>query len=295
MKHNILHLLLPALLLFSCSGEDDGMTPGPGEHSGGRIQFEIGFAGEDRPQSRAATGANFKTAWETGDEIGIFAVKHGESLVASGNSIHNMKITYNGTSWNGAYWTNDENKNENLDFYAYYPYDTSATDPTNHTFSVMADQSGVTDNKPNYNLSDLMTAKASDQSKGATVNLQFSHALSLVQVEVKREVNVPHFDETDFTVTLAGALPDAVLGWNNALTGTGTATNIVMHKVDGMDYTYRALVPAQTLATDSKVTFAQTTADKTIDMEYQGIASATLTAAKAHKYSVTLGWGMNMP
>lgn len=289
MKQKILFLLLSALLLASCSSDDDGLSPDTGIQAGGQIRFEIGFATGEGAHTKAATGSDFKTVWETGDEIGIFAVKGSGSLSASGNYLDNMKLICqsNGT-WQAAssmYYPNDGDK---LHFYAYYPY-TSSIDPTSHTFSVKADQRGT-----EYNKSDLLLAKAENISKSDNVvQLTFSHALSLVQVEVTRESNVPLFVDADFTVTLAGVLPDAALNWSGDLTGTGTAADIVMHKVEGMPYTYRALVPAQTLATNSKVAFVQTTTDKEIDMEYLGVKSTSLTAKNAHKYSVVLGWGID--
>jgi len=283
--------LLFALLFFSCSSDDDwGLQPGE-QSSDGRIRFEIGFAGDNGTYLRTATDAGFRTTWETDDEIGVFIVKGNGGLQASGNFADNVKLTRetDGTWKTDAgttlYYPND---GETLSFYAYYPYDAAMTDPTGYTFSVKADQSG-----DNYNKSDLLLAKAENVPKsGNAVQLQFAHALSLVQVEVKREVNMPHFDG-DFRVTLTSALPDAKLNWASTLTGIGTATGIEMHQVDGMDYTYRALVPAQALDTECKVTFTQNTADNEIDMEYPGVKDVILTAGKVDKRRVTLGWGID--
>jgi len=295
MKQKILNLILPALLLAACQSEDPGQW-NPAGQDDGQIRFEISFAGKGGLQTRAATATDFTTTWETGDQVGLFIVKGDGGLQAS-NWIDNLPITYDGSAWSYTLPADKEyypDDGDALHFYAYYPYDATMTNPTAYTFTVKANQSGTTGGKSNYNLSDLLTAKAENVTKGNNpVSLQFSHALSLVQVEVKREVNVPRFSDADFTVTLTGALPGATLGWGRDLTGTGTATDIVMHKVDGMDYTYRALVPAQTLSADSKVTFVQATAGKEIDMSYPAIASVTLTAAAAHKYSVTLGWNID--
>lgn len=297
MKQKILYLLLPALLLAACDSDDMG-GPSPAAQDGEQIRFEISFAGNDTPTLRAATAPDFTTTWETGDQVGLFIVKGAGGLQASGNYADNLPMTRQSDgSWSYTLPAGKEYYPEDgdaLHFYAYYPYDATLADPTAYTFTVKADQSGTTDGKSNYNLSDLLLAKVENVTKSSNpVSLQFSHALSLVQVEVKREVNVPRFSDADFTVTLTGALPDATLGWGSDLTGTGTATDIVMHKVDGLDYTYRALVPAQTLSADSKVTFVQATAGKEIDMSYPAIASVTLTAAKAHQHNVTLGWSID--
>lgn len=296
MKTIRILILLSCLAWFaSCNSDDDGLTPDPGEQPGGQIKFEMTFAGQDR--LKTATDKDFKTTWETGDAIGMFIVKGSGGLQSSGNYVDNLKMEYNSSAWTYTLPSGKEyypNDGDNLHFYAYYPYDAAMSDPTNHTFSVETDQNGQTNSKSNYNLCDLLLAKSENVAKSSNpVNLTFSHALSLVQVEVKREVNVPHFDADDFTVTLTNAQSDASVNWTGDLTGIGTATDIKMHKVEGLNNTYRALVPAQTLAPDSKVTFEQTTTGKEIDMEYQGIKSTTLIAKNAHKYSVTLGWGID--
>ncbi|WP_294081473.1 fimbrillin family protein [Proteiniphilum sp. UBA5384] len=295
MKRRILFLLLPAMLLTGCNKDELGSDPDTPGGTGDAIRFEIGFAPQDAaagiPQNKTVTAPDFKTTWEVGDAIGIYIVKGSGGLQASGNYVDNVKLTRQGDgTWeidggSQIYYPSDVNS---LNFYAYYPYDEYMTNPTAYTFSVQADQSGN-----GYSKSDLMTAKTENVSESRNaVQLQFKHALSLVQVEVKREVNVPHFDG-DFTVTLTEAKPATQLGWSSDLTGAGTPTNIVMHKVAGMTNTYRALVPAQTLGVDSKVSFVQTISGQEIDMTYPGIASAALPAKGTRKYSVTLGWGID--
>lgn len=285
------------MLLAGCNKDESGGDPGTPRATDGQIRFEIGFASQDAamggtPETRTATAPDFKTTWVDGDRVGLFIVKGAGGLLPAGNWVDNLEMTYNSGTWSYTLPTGKEyypTDGDKLHFFAYYPYDAAMSDPTAHTFGVHTDQSAEAD----YSLSDLMTAKAEnvEESKNA-VSLQFSHALSLVQVEVKREVNVPHFDG-DFTVTLKGAKPDAVFGWSSNLTGTGTPTDIVMHKVAGMNYTYRALVPSQTLGAEAKVSFVQTTSGKEINMTYPGIASAVLPAKAVRKYSVTLGWGID--
>ena len=243
----LLTILCCLVCLAACSSDDDGLTTDPQDD--GRIKFEMGFAGDNG--TKVATDPAFNSTWQDGDEIGIFAVKAGETLQASGNSIHNMKVTYDGTKWDGAYWPNDENKNENLDFYAYYPYDAAMTNPTSYTFRVNADQRI----EANYNKSDLLLSKAVNQSKGTTVQLTFSHALSLVQVEFENGGLGARIDDMA-KVYLRGIGTSSAF---NLSTGTVTANtgeaiaNILMTKVDGMTNTYRVLVPAQTISAQSSM------------------------------------------
>lgn len=280
-KHSIFRWLLaavlPALFLTACSKDNDAADYPGTPDSGGDIRFEIGFApqgggtmnaqtdGSRVPQTRVATDALFNSTWEAGDEIGVFAVPAGTSLAASDNYIHNAKLTYssaNGGTWTQAeplYWpTNAYSKS--LDFYAYYPYDASATDPTNIAFSVKTDQSRTTDGKSNYSLSDLLTAKAAGASKGADgkVSLTFSHALALVQVSVPSPGRGFGPSET-LTVMLCNVKTKSTLNLGAAqgsdvtlAVSDNSAVGVTMHRVEqpgdvnyATSYTYRTLVPAQ--------------------------------------------------
>lgn len=286
-KWMMLAALAPAMLLASC-GKDEIDKTGP-DTPGGDIRFEIGFApqttapasandafkgenktmqrvGSDSPQTRAATDAWFNTTWEAGDAIGLFAVESGQSLKTSGNYIHNVKLTYDGSAWSGAaYWPTVASGIASLDFYAYYPYDASASDPTAIAFNVHADQSGTTDvsgqQVSNYTLSDLMTAKAAGAAKGSPVSLSFSHTMAMVQVSVPSTGRGWGPGEA-MVISVKGMQTGAKLD----LSGTpsvepvqgGKAVNVNMHRVEKKSdkdyfdkYTYRALVPVQTLKADA--------------------------------------------
>ena len=259
--------LAAALFLAGCTKEDarpDGGDPGT---QGGDIRFEIGFA----PQTRMATGADFKSAWEDGDEIGIYAVKHGQPLAASDNSIHNVKLTYNKAddTWSGpVYWPTAAGDIRKLDFYAYYPYDANAADPTGIAFRVATDQNDATGGKDNYTLSDLLTAKGDKNGegfgKGETVQLTFSHALAMVQVSVPLPGKGSGPGES-LTLTLRSVKTKASLDLRavdpstpgsgiTLATDDNAPADIAMYRVEQPDdanyrtsYTYRALVPAQEL------------------------------------------------
>ena len=266
-------LLLPAfplLLLAGCSHDGiEGGDPSIPTGQNGDIQFEIGFAQpngtayttteNDTPRTRVATDNHFRSTWEDGDEIGVFAVTHGQPLAASGNFIHNVKLTYssaNGDAWTSpAYWPQDGTV---LDFYAYYPYDANATDPTAITFKVKIDQSERADHKSNYNLSDLLTAKGdnygSGYGKGQTVSLQFSHALAMVQVTLDNTTGAIDHNQ-DVTVMLRDFKTGAALNLGASgdplvtlMADNNDVEAITMCRVaDAAGYVYRALIPAQTI------------------------------------------------
>ncbi|WP_051697498.1 SUMF1/EgtB/PvdO family nonheme iron enzyme [Prevotella sp. 10(H)] len=234
------------LLLFSCSSDDDlGQNPTP---TGGNsdIRFEIGIIPQTDSKLKIATDALFKSVFENGDEIGVFAVKHGEALASANNPIHNVKLKYNGGTWSGdIFWPNVTG--QNYDFYAYYPYiDNANLDPTAITFNVKADQSTAA----NYSLSDLMTSKdnnsGSGYTKGETVNLSFTHMLAMVQMTLDNETGAIDPNE-ELTVKLRNVKTGSTLNLGTeAVTASGEAAEIKMYNIEG--YTYRALIPVQTIA-----------------------------------------------
>ena len=311
-----------ALLLVSCDRDElEGTEPG-GRDDKSEIRFEIGFAPQaatnDSPKTKAATAPDFTTAWENGDEIGLFAVSRASGatgaaaeLKASGNYIHNVKLTY--SSADGGKWTPAQDLYFDganvLDFYAYHPYDAAATDPTAIAFNVLTDQNGTTDSKSNYNLSDLLTAKADNSGagydkatfKGTTIPLQFSHALSLVQVEIP--VQGKGFGPSEsLVVKLRSVKPGAALDLSVAdgttpgsglslATAGNDALNITMCRVEEAtnttSYTYRALVPAQAIPQGASM-FWFINAESQLIQSKALTAVLPMTAGKAERYEIPL-------
>ncbi len=269
MKRIMQLLMVSGLLVLAGCGKDDLDDGSRGGAGGGDITFEIGFAPakETTPESRAVTGSDFRSEWENGDAIGLYAVESGNALQKSDNYIHNVKLTYNNDQWSlpvgtALYW-----RGRTLDFYAYYPYDDNNghpgnLDPTTIAFNVSADQSGKTDAKTNYTLSDLMTAKAAGATKGSPVALSFRHALAMIQVNIP--VQGKGFGpKADLVVSLRGVKTKAVLDLSgisgeasglSLATGDNTPVNVKMYRLEQLDdanyetsYTYRALLPAQVI------------------------------------------------
>lgn len=258
-KRLLLLAALPALLLASCSREEMGSEPGT---QSGEIRFEIGFAPQTDPQTRVATDTQFESTWEDGDEIGIFAVKDGEVLLAASNYIHNVKLTYRNGTWTaseGIYWPKDGTK---LYFYAYYPYSDAATAPTAIAFSVSDDQSVTTTGKPAYNRNDLLMAENDNNGAGfgrndGAVSLSFTHALAMVQVKVSSSM-VGSYAPDALNVWLNGCTTGCVLNLSAQSTTLSSSSTTTPQKIkmypcpnDGSApgiYAYRALVPVQRIA-----------------------------------------------
>lgn len=282
----LLLFALPVLLLAGCNNEEFNDEPDvPGAN--GDITFEIGFT----PQTRVSTAADFTAAWENGDEIGVFAVRRTSggsgslSSTPADNYINNVRLTYSSAS--GGSWSLDAGValyyplgTDVLDFYAYYPYDASATNPTAIAFNVKADQSGATTvnstDRSNYNLSDLLTAKSDKSGAGYSkadaatpIPLTFNHALAMVQVSVPSP-GKGFGPGPDLKVTLRGVKPGAAVNLADISATAGSeitlaaadndAVNIKMYRVEQSGdtdyetaYTYRALVPAQSVASGEKL------------------------------------------
>lgn len=255
----IILFVCTASLFTACSKEEEigGIIPDNRE----AIRFEIGFTsqGTGGIKTRTATDKIFNTAWEEGDEIGVFAVEHAAEqpaiLAASDNYMHNVKLTYNKAANT---WTPDTplyfptGEDRQLNFYAYYPYSAAAIDPAVLTFNVQTDQNGS-----GFNASDLMFAVAWDVNKGSAVSLAFNHALSLVEVDISESSeNTPLYVADKLKVQLCGVKTASMVNLSfqpiyPVVISASAFADIRMHRVDMGDaakYVYRALIPRQDLA-----------------------------------------------
>lgn len=190
----------------------------------------------DGPASRVSTTGN-ATTFDAGDQIAInsdglapemeneiFTVGEDGSLEAD------LTFYYDGS--------------KSAKFYAYYPI-TASHNQGAVTISVPTIQQG----EEQYNAYDFMTAtgtgSASENNGG--VSLKFSHRLSLVKI-------VWDGSTTATDIEMFGIKP--TLTWTyatDALTAGGTATNIVMWKIDSQKQEYWALIPPQAIAKGTKL------------------------------------------
>ncbi len=280
MKHFICALPFILLLAFvSCDKDDNTLNTGENPDSSSLIAFDMRI-GEAIISSgsklKMSTGTDFKSVWETGDEVGLFIVKGNASLQASGNWADNVKMTFDGSKWDYSLPSGKEyypNDGEKLSFYAYYPYNASM-DPLNYPSAVPTNQ--------HYWPSpyDFLWAKKEDISKSSTpVQLQFSHALAMVQVKAgifdTWDVNLNMFEAIiDYTVNLAsqsitpGSTKNNIRMWIKANTpsnGEFVTTNWV-------------LLPPQTM--DIRVGWMY----KNTPYTATPATNATFTGGKVHKY-----------
>lgn len=298
--------LLPALgfaLLLSLTGcEKDSFVEPPVTEDPDAIVFQFEIEGAEAV-SKASTDLDFTSQWENGDAIGLYIVKKtaGATVAPSAASYAaNVKLTYNSTTqkWTPEtplYFPAGKTGDYVVDFYAYYPY-TAEMDPADPTFSILTNQSAKTGEKTNFSLSDLMWGATREVSRQTTpVTLTLAHKLSIVELEIESPSRgVGPSDET--AVALLRHMPTAAFDFS-----TGTVTeardeplNIGMHRVQAVDgpdywtkYTYRAIVPPQTITAGSKL-FRIVHEGREMFFSEMLAADATTTSGRADRYKITL-------
>lgn len=226
--------------LASCNSDEEYNEP---QANGGEIRFEMGFAGESGNKLKVATATDFTSTWQNGDKIGVYIVKGGGTLQASGNYADNVQFTYNSGTWTTTtpqYYPND---GAILSFYAYYPYDAGMSNPNAYAFNVPVDQ--VSNNGEYYKKNDFLWAKLANVSKSNNaVAMQFSHALAMIEIAISD--NVP----TQPSVNLLEAVTDCTINLaNQSITPGSTKSTIQMwrrHTVNDTFFRW-ALVPPQTM------------------------------------------------
>ena len=237
-----------ALVLFLSCRDDIAASAEPDR----AIRLEMTFGAS----SRVVTDPDFASGWEPGDAVGLFAVKRAAAsaalLASADNYIHNARVAY--TPGDG--WVADEalrfpEDGEVLDFYAYYPYSTSVTDPTAIAVATRVDQDAVeADDRSGFDASHWLAALGDNGGEGyaagaGAVVLEFRHVLAMVEVRVDDPAPL-------LSVTLHGCPAAGVLDLTNTVvTPTGAAADIAMYcpgvSGDG-SRAFRALVPPSDIA-----------------------------------------------
>lgn len=271
LKHLIIYLL--PLLWLSCSNDVLEVPFEGGEENKSQIIFETGF---QNGMARVTTDANFKSKFEVGDAIGLFVVKRNKneevSLKAENNHYQNVKLTL-GES--GTWVSNTEmlyaSEGEVLDFYAYYPYQAQVKKADEISFAVRTAQDMIVSGKSNFDASELLVSNSAiGIEKDAVVHLNFVHKLAMVYVEVPRlEMNGTILKGVGPRSTLELYLPAVQTSGtlsliDNKITLSSEKNIIRMQRVEqpsdenyADSYTFRALLPAQQLSADPKITYKQ--------------------------------------
>lgn len=236
---NLIFALAGALAMTACSNEMEQQLAEGSGNGGQEVKFTVGIENLSRTAIAEGEGG-LKTTFVNEDAIGIFAYKEGETEPA----YTNVKYTYKGSAWTSEQAiTSDGTK---LSYYAYYPYMDGVTDPSQLNITVSADQTS------GFSKDDVLTAQNTTAEAGSeNVTLSFKHAFAMVQVGIKSGLT----DDAEATVTLESILPTAVVNAKAGTVGTasGEKTSIQMQKTSADKWEYRAIVPAQEIASGSKL------------------------------------------
>lgn len=266
MKITKILSLLIVLLLAACDRmdmPDSNQLPPDG---GDGIRFEIQISGSD---TRATTTNDFKSSFTDGDVIGIFAVSRAPGTTATlqsdgSNYINNAKLV---RIEDTDIWYIDNNDeplwyptNGNvLDFYAYFPYDPQATDPTTINFALKNDQRSA----DKFDMNHLMVATPVTALQNQMTKLVMNHLTALVQVELgNADLAIDPNGNPEVllnNVGLAGAINLNATEIADMVTlEEASRNNVSMQRMEtdvetAATYTYRALVPAQTMPSGTKL------------------------------------------
>lgn len=168
----------------SCSQEEEHFP-----NANGNMIINVYDAGMEAIDgtSRAVTDENYVTTFETGDCIGIYAMKAGVIW----NNMNNVKVTYteNGT-WASDITLQYDDEQEGVTYYAYYPYQNGNTYQSgtieNFLEKMVYDWTPATDqsDKDKFAASDLMTttesASVSQEGSGQfTIRLAMKHRMAM--------------------------------------------------------------------------------------------------------------------
>ena len=254
------------LLMFASCSNDEDILQGTQMDSATGIKFELITAGG---QSRVTTDDNFKTTFDNGDQVGLFAVAHatGETadLSSAGNYADNYKLTYIGGQWTIDKDVAFPQDGTALDFYAYYPY-VENVDPT----AIKYDASS--------SMYDLLMAKTADVDNSTeTVTLTFYHQLGLLDAEI--------IAGSGNNLTVEGFCPSATFN----LGGYGTddvmelGTDVKSVKMNFTDTKrYRAYIPEQTVSEGASIVLKAGT-----ETQNYSLANEKVFAGLAYRYNIT--------
>ena len=213
---------IAATAMTACNNE---LSEQLASNQGGDVKFTMGIEGTSASRVAMEDGA-YQASFESTNAVGVF--------VKEVTSYSNLEYTFDGSAWNGA--TIKVPADKVYTYYAYYPYAESATS-TAVTAEVNADQE-----TGGYLANDYLMANLTAEAGQANVDLQFTHALSLVEVTLSG----PNAAE-DAVVTLSNMTTDAIMNLEASTVTPGEKkANVTMDKLT-TSMKYRAIVPEQTV------------------------------------------------
>lgn len=282
MKSKLLLTLLTATCLFSSCTKENEVNMPQDKSEGNKVTFIVNTA----PVTRTTVNTtNNSTKFVENDKIGIFELS--TSITDANN--YEYKVLSDGTLEAAdvsktLYYPSDAN--ENINFYAYYPFNPEAAATDKVEFTIADDQSS----EALYNANDFMAATTNGKKTDFTdgVSLTFSHKLALVQLTLIGD------DASKVTaVTLNNCQPTTTWTFSSNVieAASGTVQDIKMWKITADANTYWALVPAQTITT--KMVLFTMTAGETTYTYKPSAGNIVFTNNKIKKFNIQLGTNGN--
>lgn len=230
---------LDASLTIIDGGTADWVVGDSSDISSEEIEVDVNAGGTT--QTRAVTDAGFRTSFEEGDIVGVYAVKDGAILP----NVNNLPMTFDGAEWSFETRLNYNSSMQGAVFYAYYPYDkaspfeASASDPFASKLASWKLPYDISTSEKYYG-TDLMTSSADVVEKNGkfTVTFDMVHRLGLVDVAFpKRSYTFTNTEPALKPYVISGAT-DIVI---NAAIGNEPAIEIKPY-YEQASQTYRFLV-----------------------------------------------------
>lgn len=273
MKKNMIFAAIAALALTACSNDDEIKVGGDNAIL---LTSSLNVA-----ETRAATDIQ-TSAFDAGETVDVYITEHNggnnpttypqpiEYSTAAGGALTVGTQYYYPTSGNG------------VNIYALYP----ATAATGELFTIKEDQS--TD--ANYKASDLMYGKPATNNpvspSANAVDIQFSHLLSKVTINLIAGENVTSLDGAK--VELLGVKPSTMLtagiNGHSITAASGDATPITVMTATETVTSGSAIIVPQTLPE----MFLQVTLDGATLTGKLDSGAPELTAGNAYTYNITV-------
>lgn len=219
-------IFLSSMALLAMTACNNELNEQLASNNGGDVKFTMGIEGTSASRVTMEDGS-YQASFADGDKVGIF--------VKEVTSYANLEYTYSGNAWTGA--AVSVPADGVYTYSAYYPYTDGAT-ATAIITEVQADQE-----TSGYLANDFLMSSLTATAGQTNVGLQFTHALSLVEVTLSG----PNAAE-DATVTLSNMTTDATINLETSTVIPGEKkANVTMDKL-ATSMKYRAIVPEQTVA-----------------------------------------------
>ena len=200
MKHNI-SLFTAACSLFLLLGTacSESAVQSPEAEPADVMNFQV-----NHPWTPAPTRVT-ETAFESGDQVGLYITDTQTLLEPGGNYVNNAPLRYDNAQWTTPkpiYWNQGT-----YNVYAYYPYATPIVSTSDYPFTIATDQSGA-----GYAQSDFLWARKDGvTAQNGAVNLQFSHRMSRILIKLVPGKDFEGELPTDAEVYLHSTVPAATI------------------------------------------------------------------------------------